>query len=132
KEGLVYQDKAPVNGRAVVADDIVSFAEYVRDAEGVVWGTFHQDVLDRAEATDDRTVVFHLKQPTAYLFSMVQLGNPGEQAIVPVEILDNIKQNEPVGSGPYEMTAYQFGVSYTYQRSPSFREAGGNLPYIDQ
>ncbi len=132
KEGLVYQDRDPVNGRAVSAEDIVAFYEYVLNAQGVLWGTFHHDVLDYAEATDERTVVMHLQQPTAYLFSMVQLGNPGEQAIVPVELLDNLQRNEPVGSGPYQLGNYQFGVSYTYERNPTYRGAADNLPYIDQ
>lgn len=132
KEGLVYQDKAPVNGRPVRTEDIAQWYEYVKNAEGVLWGTFHQDVLDYTETPDDRTLVIHLKQPTAYLFSMVQLGNPGEQAIIPPELFDNIGQNEPVGSGPYQMKEYQFGVSYTYERNPTYWGASENLPYIDE
>jgi peptide/nickel transport system substrate-binding protein len=133
KEGLVYQDRAPVSGRNVTAEDIVVFNEYVRDEEAAVFGSFQRDTLDSVEATDDRTVVFHLQRPSAYLFTGSELSNPGEQCIVPQELVTgDFNQTEPIGSGPYQQREFQFATRYLYERNPTFRGADENLPYIDE
>jgi ABC-type transport system substrate-binding protein len=130
KEGLIYQDRAPVNGRPVDAQDIVELHEFVLRTDRVHNPLFQQVVMDSVEATDDRTAVFHLKQPSAYLFTNAQLGFAAN-ALIPRElVLGDFDQAEPVGSGPYQLKSYQFGVRYDYERSPSFREAP--LPYIDE
>ncbi len=133
QEGLVYQDREPVNGRAVTADDVVAMQEYIVAEESTVFGAFQLDSLDYAEATDDRTVVFHLHRPNAYLFTGTQLGSSNDQCIVPREIVDgDFNLTEPVGSGPYQLRDYQFGSSYTYERNPTFRRASEGMPYIDE
>ena len=83
KPGLVYQNKAPVNGRKVLASDIVNYQNYVKGLANAENAQFQRTFLDRAEAPNDTTVVYHLKQPSAYLFSSTYLANPTAQPIVP-------------------------------------------------
>jgi peptide/nickel transport system substrate-binding protein len=132
KEGLVYQDKPPVDGRPVTADDIVAMQYYARDEAGAENRAFQQHSMEAVEAPDDRTVVFHLQRPNAYLFSGTQLGLAANNSIIPRELVDgDLNLTEPVGSGPYALADYQFGVRYEYHRNPTYRDADRGLPYID-
>lgn len=133
KEGLVFQDRAPVNGRTVVAQDVVEMQLYSREEERAENRTFQTDSIDTVEATDDRTIVFNLQRPNAYLFSGTQLGQPSNQCIVPAElILGDFEQSEPIGSGPYQLKSYQFQTRYDYERNPTYRGAAEGFPYIDE
>ncbi len=132
REGLVYQDRAPVDGRPVLADDVVQMQEYILQEAGAINTAFQQFSLASMEAPDDRTVIFHLQRPNAYLFSGTQLGFPPNHCIVPSElILGDLNQTEPVGSGPYQLASHQMGVRYSYERNPTYRGAADGLPYID-
>jgi peptide/nickel transport system substrate-binding protein len=130
KPGLKYQDRAPVSGRAVSADDIVKDEHYRRDNPAV--GNYFQNVsMQSVEAPDAQTVVYKLKAPNAYAFSSSQLAALGE-CIVPKELLDNLDTAWPVGSGPYQLTEYGLNTRYLYKRFDGYREASKGLPYIDE
>lgn len=132
KQGMTYHNFPPVNGRAVKADDIVATQQYVTGLADAFDKNFQANVLDNAQATDDRTVVFKLKTPSAYIFGASALGNPNSQGIIPKETLDNLATQRQVGSGPYYLDEYQINNRYLYKRFDKFREAGKGLPYIDE
>lgn len=132
KPNMVYSNKAPVNGRAVKASDIVAMQSFIRTATTTTSIAFQTEFLDRAEATNDRTVVFHLKKPSAYLFSSLYLGNSQSQALVPEEMLPLLETTPPIGSGPYELADFNFGQRYLMKRNPRYRDADKKLPYIDE
>ncbi len=133
KEGLVYQDRPPVNGRGVRTEDIALLHEYARDEERTVDKSFQSEFLDTMDTPDDRTIIFNLKQPNGYLFTGTHLGWPHNNCIIPSElILGDLDTTEPIGSGPYMLDSYQFGVRYEYVRSPTWREADEGKPYIDR
>src|SRR5690606_30373717 len=112
---------------------IVTMQNYARTEENAQDNSFHKNVIASEEATDDRTVVYHLHKPSAYLFSGTQLGDQKSQAIVPSElILGDFNNTPPIGSGPYMQTSFQMGVQYDYERNPTYRLAGEGLPYIDK
>jgi peptide/nickel transport system substrate-binding protein len=132
KDGLVYQDKAPVNGRPVDAQDIVDMQLYTREATGAHNNSFQLNSMESVEAPDDRTVIFRLVRPNAYVFTSTQMGHPGNFSIVPRERLDDMDGIEPVGSGPYQLRELQWGARFIYERNPTFRKAAEDQPYIDQ
>jgi peptide/nickel transport system substrate-binding protein len=130
KSGMVYQNKAPVNGRAVKASDIVNYQNYIKALPNAENSNFQRVFLDSAEAPNDTTVVYNLKVPSAYLFSSTYLANPTAQPIVPKEVVDNIEQTPAVGSGPYELVDHTFGQKYVYKKFEQFREAKNGMPYF--
>ncbi len=134
KEGLVYQDRAPANGRAVHAEDIAVMQEYVRESDEAIDRSFQTTILDNVETPDERTVIYHLTRPYAYFFSGAALGYAHNNIITPAELITSgdFGNVPPVGSGPYQMGDYQFQVQYDYERNPTFRDADRGLPYIDR
>ena len=132
KPGMKYQDIAPVSGRAVKADDIVATQNYVRQATNAENAAFVRNFVDKVEASDDTTVTYRLKQPSAYLFTSTFLGNSTSQPIVPKELHDNLDTNRPVGSGPYFLAEWQMNTRYLYKRFDGYRDAAKGLPYIDE
>ncbi len=133
KPGLVFQNLAPVNGRAVKASDIVAGQEYVKALPNAENSGFQRTYLDKVEATDDRTIVWTLKTPYAYLFASVNMCNPTAMAIVPEELLKgNMETQTPVGSGAYQQSEGQINTRYLYKRNPTYRDAAKGLPYIDE
>jgi peptide/nickel transport system substrate-binding protein len=131
KPGMKFQNLPPVNGRPVLADDVVQSQMYVRDEPRAGNNSFQIASMQSVEAPDDQTVVFKLKAPNAYLITGTQLCDPGAQCIFPKETLGKL-DNTTIGSGPYQMTDYQMNVRYTYKRFDGYHEAAKGLPYIDQ
>lgn len=132
RPGMVYQDTAPVNGRAVRADDIVATQEYVTGLEDAFDKTFQRDQLERAEAPDDRTAIYTLKKPNAYTFGYSALGNANSQGIIPRETLDNLSTEPQVGSGPWQPDTWTINNKYLYKRFEKFRLADQGMPFVDE
>jgi len=124
-----FHNIAPVNGRAVEAEDIK--ASYLRaiDPKNPNGGSL--DMLDAAgiQTPSPDTVVFKLKYPFAALPSMMAVPLYGW--ILPREAtagtVDPAKQ--VIGSGPFILDSYTPDVAIVYKRNPEWFEQG--RPYID-
>jgi peptide/nickel transport system substrate-binding protein len=132
REGMVFQDKPPVSGRGVLASDIKATQEYVKALPEAENSGFQRTFQESVEAPDDLTVIYNLQKPTAYLFSLAQMGNRTAQPIIPAELLENLDSADPIGSGPYQLVEYAFNTRYLYERNPTYKGATADWPYIDE
>jgi ABC-type transport system substrate-binding protein len=131
RKGMKYHPFPPVNGREVVAEDVVKMQEYAKSLPNIE-NNFQVNFLDRASAPDSHTVVYKLKEPRAYLFDSRILGHPGPQAIIPHETFDRLSSDRQVGSGPFMLDQWVISSKYHYRRFPEYHGRGKQgLPYRD-
>jgi peptide/nickel transport system substrate-binding protein len=131
RKGVRWQNKPPVNGRELTADDVVYSVERFRTVTGNA-NAYMLSSLDKVEATDKHTVKFTLKEP--YVWFLDMLANSHAVAIIAKECVDKFgdlkKPESVVGSGPWILDAYRPNVGYTYVRNPNYFLSG--LPYIER
>jgi len=126
----VFHDIPPVNGRAVLASDVK--ASYERFKEQVPFGfSWLQQILDRIEAPDDHTVVFHQNRTWAWFFTSSNAGSPWSSSIVPEEIVgdDETLSTTPIGSGRWTLAGHDGGTNVRLRKFANWREQG--RPYLD-
>lgn len=126
----VYWDIPPVNGRDVRASDVK--ASYDRFAQQIPFGfSWLQQIMERIEVPDERTVVFHQKRPWAWFFTASNAGSPISSSIIPQEIVgdDDILDTTPIGSGKWMLAGHDAGTNVRLRKSPTWREPG--RPYLD-
>ncbi|HUB12575.1 MAG TPA: ABC transporter substrate-binding protein [Acetobacteraceae bacterium] len=89
----------------------------------------YYSMIDKVEATDARTVVFHLKFATAAF--LPALADP-YAFIYQKSVLDRDPhwyETHILGSGPFRFKEYQSGQSISGERNPDYYRPG--LPYLD-
>jgi peptide/nickel transport system substrate-binding protein len=130
REGVVWQDVAPVNGRPFVAADVkATFEAILREG--------HQaNLLSRVtsiETPDDLTVVLTLSDPYAPL-----LNNMASHFmwILPQEAFAEgyDRASTVIGTGPFQMSERTIDVATRFVRNPNYWDVGEDgqpLPYLD-
>lgn len=113
-----WQNRAPVNGRAVTAEDVKLSFERIKDPQTVSPRAGLYANVDSITAIDPQTVQFKLKVPQADIFAIM---SDLFMDVLPKEIssrgLDAIKGlADVIGSGPYEMTAFEAAQKATLKR----------------
>lgn len=109
----------------------------------------HWQVIEKAEAPDDHTVVFHLKEPSAVFLPRVmtapmvskkeweQVCKDALATEKPLRYLQDYQIEKPLGTGPFMLQEYKKGAYIHMVRNPHFFGRGqtiGNLtlgPYVD-
>ncbi len=131
RKGVRWQNKPPVNGRELTADDVVYSVERFKTVTGNA-NAYMLSSLDKVEAQDKHTVKFTLKEP--YVWFLDMLTNSHAVAIIAKECVDKFgdlkKYESAVGSGPWMLDSYRPNVGYTFVRNPSYFVTG--QPYIDR
>ena len=131
RKGIRWQNKPPVNGREVTAEDVVYSVERFRTVKGNA-NAYMLASLDKVEAPDQYTVKFTLSEP--YVWFLDMLANPMAVAIVAKECVEKFgdlkKPDSVVGTGPWMLDSYRPNVGYTLVRNPSYFVSG--LPYIER
>ena len=119
------------DGSALTAADVAaSWHEIIFPPQGII--STRQSyfmMVDKVEATDPETVVFHLKFPTAAF--LPALADPFA-FVYKKEILDKDPhwyEKNIMGTGPFKFTGYETGQSIKGERNPDYFRKG--LPYLD-
>ncbi|MBV9153238.1 MAG: ABC transporter substrate-binding protein [Alphaproteobacteria bacterium] len=129
RDGVKFHDGSPLTAEDVAA----SWNEIVFPGEGVFSArkSFYE-MVDKIEAPDPHTVVFHLKfatgafvpalaDPFAYIYEKKILDDPSKG---PQWYEKNI-----MGSGPFKFAGYEAGQSIKGERNPDYYQQG--KPYLD-
>lgn len=125
RQGVRYQDLPPVNGREVVADDVVySFDRITSISPEPLWITY----ADTKTAPDPATFQLRLKQPYAY--TVEDLSSP-KAAIVPREAVEQFGdlKMKGIGSGPFIVDSFTPSDRIELVRNPNYYLPG--IPYVD-
>lgn len=122
-----WQNVPPVNGREVVAEDVVATMERIRSLPG--HQAYMLEAVESIEAKDDKTVVFKLKQPfSPFLMYMANHF----MWILPKEAIDGEIDltTQAIGSGPFILESWdQTTGEAKLKKNPDYFEEG--LPYLD-
>jgi len=128
--GVTFQDGNPLTA----ADVAASWNEITFPPEGVLSarGSNYRAIIDKIEAPDATTVVFHLKfatsaflpavaDPFAYIYENKILDDPSKGP--------HWYEKNVMGSGPFNFVSYDVGQSIKGVKNPNYYRKG--LPYLD-
>jgi peptide/nickel transport system substrate-binding protein len=104
------------DGRALTSRDVKWTFDSLLQSKVRSTKTGNYKFVDRVEAPDDFTVVFHLKEPDAPLLWNLSDGSVG---IVPYGALDEMTQH-PIGSGPFKFVSAETDRDVMLERNDSY------------
>jgi len=124
-----WQNKPPVNGRALTSEDIVYSLNRARTDDPKVFSRSLLSPVDKIEAPDAGTVRITTKSPYASTLTALSVDS---LAILSREVFE--KNPKPatadlaIGTGPFVMTTEEDTVGATYVPNPDYWKPG--LPYL--
>ena len=119
RSGVKFHNIAPVNGREVVADDLLYSYQRIRDEPRSQGGTFFKSFVDKMEAVDPHTFRLTTKQPYSETLTEVGEWNRAVVAREAVEKFGDLSQNA-IGAGPYMLDEYVKGEKTNLKRNPDY------------
>ena len=126
RPGVKFQDGSPLTAEDIAA----SFNEIIFPPPGVLSPRLSNYLMvDKVEATDPSTVVFHLKFATvAFLPAIASPFNwVYEKAILDKD--PHWYEKNVMGTGPFKFVSYETGQSIVGVRNPDYYDP--KLPYLD-
>ena len=131
RQGVVWQDIAPVSGRPFTSADVIATYEAIRK-EGVQKGLLSP--VESMEAPDDHTLVLKLTKPFAPMIHNLAHQN---MWVLPAEAFKDgfDRATTVIGTGPFILESNEQGVVTHYVRNPTYfgkSESGEQLPYLDE
>ncbi|MBM9468730.1 ABC transporter substrate-binding protein [Nakamurella leprariae] len=101
RDDVTFQDGSPLT-----AADVAATYDTAIDPAAAAPVASMYDMLDDAEATDERTVVFSLTEPYAAFPSKLLMGIAPASALDPVVPVEESPLNTaPIGTGPYRLVS---------------------------
>jgi peptide/nickel transport system substrate-binding protein len=130
RQGVKWQNKPPLNGRELVAEDVkFTYDRFL--AEKGNPDRYVLESVDRIEVVDRYTVKFILKEPYVWLVNV--LANPRNMWIIAPEVVQqygDLKKPEAiVGTGPFILERYEPNVKTVFTRNSDYFREG--QPYVD-
>lgn len=117
----IRDDVMFTDGEKLTADDVVFTYNMLGETSTVNDFT----MLERAEALDDTTVVFHMKRPySIWPYTMAIVG------IVPEHAYDSNYGERPIGSGRYMLKQWDRGQQVILEANPNFYGEAPNMKQV--
>jgi len=123
REGVKFH-----NGDPLTSEDVKFTFDRLREPDsGYSYGS-QVATIERVEAPDPHTVVFHLSEQTAPF--LVYMAFPGS-SIVPKKLVESGHNlnSHPIGSGAFKFVKYEPKNVISFVRNPDYYEPG--KPYLD-
>ncbi len=131
RRGLRFAD-----GVALTARDCVYSIDAINDPANRAQSHFGYDVVRKAEAPHDDTLVLHLKRPFAPLLVVVLA--PQGFPILPAHLLAKLPNfndipfdSAPIGSGPYVVTKWSHGDRVAMRANPYYYRGKPKIERLD-
>jgi peptide/nickel transport system substrate-binding protein len=130
RRGVRWQNKPPLNGRELVAEDVkFTFDRFLSEKGNA--DRYILEAVERVEAVDRYTVKFHLKEP--YVWFVDVLANPRSMWIIAPEIVQQFgdlkKAEHAIGTGPFLLERYEPNVKTVFKRNPDYFLP--DIPWVD-
>jgi peptide/nickel transport system substrate-binding protein len=110
RPGLKFHDGHPLT----TTDVKWTYENY----KGVNFKIF-RDKLDRIELVDDRTIIFHFKEPFVEFLDLYNGGSTGIVWILPQHYYEKVGREgfvaNPVGAGPFKFVSQEAGVEMVFE-----------------
>ena len=155
RKGVYWQNKAPMNGRELTADDVeynfhrmLGLGDFTDAGPSPFAGAAPLNAIpwESITATDGSTVVMKLKEPHLPALKLILVDYFAY--IMPPEVIEGSRTAEApagkisdwrdvVGTGPFMLTDYVQGSSVTWEKNPDYwgydeKYPQNRLPYVDQ
>ena len=128
--GVRWQNKAPVNGRPLVAEDVVFSLERARSNDPRFSARSLLSQVDTIQAPDKATVRITTKTPDAGTLTKLADEN---FAVLAKEVVGSgiwkPTADEAIGTGAFVIKSAEEKVAAEYVRNPDYWKSG--LPYLD-
>ena len=139
-----WQDKPPVNGRGLTAEDVATYFRYLIGLDNNESHCRDEPLcavdIATIDHTENPTVIFEMNQPS--LFALQAILDSSQAFIYPPELIaqygDSVDWRNLVGTGPFMLTDYdQATSSITWTRNPDYwgfdeKYSENSLPYVDE
>lgn len=134
RKGVRFQDLPPVNGRELVADDVVYSFNRNRSEKSPARGRTALRSLKSVKALDKYTVEFKFDPPHVEMWEILR-----RCYIVPHELVerdgDLANPKHAVGTGPFMVDEIVSGSSMKFKKNPKYwgkhPDTGDRLPFLD-
>ncbi len=130
RHGVHWQNKPPVNGRELVAEDVkFTFDRFLAEPANPL--RYMLEPVDRVEVVDRYTVKFLLKEPYVWLLDV--LATSKAMWIIAREVVEKFGDLKPpesaIGTGPFVLERYEPNVKTVFKRNPAYFLK--DQPYVD-
>ncbi len=132
RQGVLWQNKPPLNGREFVANDVKWTLETHIATPGSPRRQVLSEAIDSIECPDKYTVILRLKEPRAD--TLMILANPYIPILAPELATVAEDLNSPkavVGLGAFMLDEWVPDVRVVYKKNPTYYRAKDGLPYLD-
>ena len=128
RDDVAWQDISPLNGRRLVAADLVFSYERQRTSG---WPNAPLlAIVDGMEATEDLRLRITLSAPDADFLAALADGHSKVVAREAVQLNGDLKDGPTIGTGPWVLTGSQADASHAFERNAGYFEAG--VPLVDR
>lgn len=115
RQGLTFHD-----GEPLTAEDVKFTIEAIMDPDNGSENASNFEDVTSVEAADEQTVKISMKAPNVAMLDYLTIGILPKHLLEGKDLATDSFNQEPVGAGPYKLTAWEHGQSITLEKNEDF------------